>query len=455
MDMHTGDLGSDFIWGVSSSAYQTEGACREDGKGPSIWDVFSTTPGRIAGGQSGNAACDFYERYVQDLILMQYMNIRNFRFSISWPRILPEGRGRINEKGIDYYNCLIDFCLEQQIEPWITLYHWDLPQALEQQGGWTNRDVIHWFSDYAELCMKKFSDRVRYWMVLNEPAVFTGAGYFLGLHAPGRKGLSSFLPAVHHAALAQGMGGRLIRSFRSDLQVGTTFSCAPVDAADTTKAAAMAAQKIDVILNRLFIEPLLGLGYPASDLKVLHQLEKYMQPGDEKLLPFDMDFIGLQNYTREVAQHSPMVPYVNAKIIKASRRNVPRTAMDWEIYPEGMYRILKRFAAYKNIKSIIITENGAAFDDQVTNGTVNDEERVDYLRRYLFNVCRAKREGVPVNGYFAWSFTDNFEWTEGYSKRFGLVHVDYATQKRIIKSSGLWYKRLLESHAQLLLRETG
>jgi beta-glucosidase len=448
MDFHSEDFGKDFIWGVSSSAYQTEGAWREDDKGPSIWDVFANTPGKVFANQNGNTACNFYERYVQDIILMQYLNIKNFRFSLAWSRLLPQGTGKVSEKGIDYYNRLIDFCLEQQVEPWITLYHWDLPQALEQKGGWTNRDIIHWFGDYVQLCLQKFGDRVRNWIVLNEPTVFTGAGYFLGAHAPGKKGLSSFLPAVHHAALCQALGGRLVKSFRSSFNVGTSLSCAPIDGTDHTRASIEAAQRVDVIMNRLFIEPLLGMGYPASDLKILHQLEKYIHHGDEKDLQFDMDFIGLQNYTREVVQHSSVIPYINARLLKASRRNAPRTEMDWEIYPEGIYRMLKKFNAYRKIKKVLITENGSAFDDELKDGAVDDPARIDFFRRYLFQVLKAKEEGVPVEGYFAWSFTDNFEWAEGYRRRFGLVYVDYATQKRIIKSSGFWYRQFLESRYQ-------
>ncbi|HEU4470682.1 MAG TPA: GH1 family beta-glucosidase [Flavisolibacter sp.] len=444
MHFHSGDFGEDFSWGVSSSAYQTEGAYLEDGKGMSIWDIFTAIPGKVHGLHNGNVASGFYHRYIQDIILMQYLNIRNFRFSIAWSRIFPDGTGRPNDKGIDFYDRLIDFCLEQGITPWATLYHWDLPQTLELKGGWTNRDIVHWFSDYVELCVKKFSDRVPNWIVLNEPTVFTGGGYFLGLHAPGRKGLGNFLPAVHHAALCQATGGKIIKSLRGDLQAGTSFSCSPVDPVDDHKLSVEAAHKVDVITNRLFIEPLLGMGYPWNDLKVLQQLEKYMHPGDEALLSFDMDFIGLQNYTREVVRYSAVMPYVNARLVKASKRNVPHTAMDWEICPEGMYRILKKFHAYTNIPKLVITENGAAFDDVVDNGHVKDPYRVDFFKAYLAQVLRAKKEGVNVAGYFAWSFTDNFEWAEGYRKRFGLVYVDYATQKRIVKDSGFWYKQFLE-----------
>lgn len=450
MQLHSVDFGEDFSWGLSSSAYQTEGAYLEDGKGMSIWDVFTSIPGKIKSDQNANISCNFYHRYIQDIILMQSMNIKNFRFSIAWSRIFPEGTGKHNNKGIDFYDRLIDFCLEHDINPWVTLYHWDLPHALEQKGGWTNRDIIHWFSDYVLLCIKKFSDRVKNWMVLNEPMVFTGAGYFLGIHAPGKKKLSNFLPAMHHAVLCQAVGGNLIKSYDGKLNVGTTFSCSHIDPADATRQSQEAVQKVDVLTNRLFIEPLIGLGYPWNDLKLLYQVEQYMHPDDEKKMRFDMDFIGLQNYTREVVSYSAAIPYVNARFIKASRRNALRTSMDWEIYPEGIYKLLKKFDRYKKIKKIIITENGAAFDDKLIDGHVHDAYRVEFFQQYLEQVLKAKNEGVNVAGYFAWSFTDNFEWAEGYRHRFGLVYVDYATQKRIIKSSGFWYKQFLDRQAVLL-----
>jgi beta-glucosidase len=453
MYLCSGDFGENFTWGVSSSAYQTEGAYLEDGKGMSIWDVFTSVPGKVHNGENGNSACNFYHRYIQDIILMQYLGIRNFRCSIAWSRIFPDGKGRVNDKGVDFYDRLIDFCLESNITPWMTLYHWDLPYALEEEGGWTNRDIIYWFSDYVELCLRKFGDRVTNWMILNEPMVFTGAGYFLGVHAPGRKRLANFLPAVHHATLCQATGGKLVKSFNSSMNVGTTLSCSPVDPADQSRASVEAAERVDALMNRLFIEPLIGLGYPWKDLKILQQIEKYMLPEDEDLMQFDMDFIGLQNYTREMVSYSSIMPYVNARLVKASKRNVPRTSMDWEIYPEGIYRILKKFDSYKKIRKLLITENGAAFEDHIEKGHVHDPYRVDFLQQYLEQVLRAKNEGVPVSGYFAWSFTDNFEWAEGYSKRFGLVYVDYPTQRRIVKSSGFWYKHFLENQYDQLHRK--
>lgn len=438
------DFGTDFSWGVSTAAYQVEGAYDADGKGLSIWDVFTMQKGKIASGANGNIACDFYNRYAHDLVLMSGMNIPNYRFSISWSRIFPDGTGKVNYAGVDYYNRVIDFCLEVGIEPWITLYHWDLPFELEKRGGWTNRDVLQWFSDYVRFCVEQFGDRVKHWMVMNEPMAFTGAGYFLGIHAPGRKGLPSFLAAAHHAALCQAEGGRIIKSLAPDSKVGTTFSCSYIEPYNDQEEHVHAALKVDALLNRTFIEPLLGRGYPSKDLKILQRMEKYMLAGDEDRLAFDMDFIGIQNYTREIVRHSYFVPFVQAQIVKAEKRSVALTAMKWEVYPQCIYNMLKKYAAYGNIKEIIVTENGAAFHDSVISNTVMDEQRVKYLQQHLGEVLKAKREGVNISGYFVWTFMDNFEWSEGYHPRFGLVHVDFKTQKRIIKSSGKWYSQFLK-----------
>ena len=440
------DFGDDFKWGVSTAAYQIEGAHNIDGKGLSIWDTFSQKKKKIFNNHNGNTACDFYTHYADDIALLYKLNIPNYRFSISWSRILPHGIGAVNIKGIDFYNKVIDFCLELGIEPWITLYHWDLPQELQQKGGWANREIINWFSYFVDCCIKNFGDRVKRWMVINEPMVFTGAGYFLGVHAPGKKGLSSFLAAAHHAALCQAEGGRIIKTLRSDCKVGTTFSYSHVEPYRTGNEKDLkAALKVDALLNRMFIEPLLGLGYPTKDLKILERIERFMYPHDEKKLKFDMDFIGLQNYTREIVSHAPLMPFVKAKIIKASKRNVQHTLMDWEIHPPSIYNALKRYSSYQQIKEIIVTENGAAFTDAYEEGMVNDSERVKYLQDYIAQVLLAKKEGVKVNGYFVWTLMDNFEWAEGFYPRFGLVYVDFATQQRVVKNSGRWYSQFLKN----------
>ncbi|MDB5009448.1 MAG: bglA 2 [Mucilaginibacter sp.] len=388
-------------------------------------------------------ACDFYNCYERDIDLVKQLNIPNFRFSIAWSRIFPEGVGKVNQAGIDYYNKVIDYCLKQGIEPWVTLYHWDLPQVLELKGGWTNRSVIDWFVGFVMQCAKSFGDRVKNWMVMNEPSVFTGAGYFFGIHAPGKTGLKNFLPAVHHVTLSMAAGAKALRSVLPNAHIGTTFSCSYIEPYSDKPRDINAARRADALINRLFIEPVLGLGYPVADLPVLKELEKYFQPGDEDKLKFDFDFIGVQNYTREIVKYSFFTPYIQARLVKAEKRNVPLTAMRWEVYPPSIYHMLKKFNAYPQIKKIYLTENGAAFPDEVVDDKVDDVKRVKYLEAYLEQVLKAKSEGYEVSGYFLWTLTDNFEWAEGYNPRFGIIYVDFATQRRIIKSSGYWYANLL------------
>jgi len=438
------DFGQDFKWGVSTAAYQIEGGHDADGKGLSIWDTFSQKRKKIAGNHNGNIACDFYNRYSDDITLLYKLNIPNYRFSISWSRILPQGTGAVNQNGIDFYNRIIDLCLELGIEPWITLYHWDLPEVLQQKGGWTNRGVIDWFRYFTEVCVKQFGDRVKNWIILNEPMVFTGAGYFLGVHAPGEKGLGKFLAAAHHAAMCQAEGGRIIKSLINDSNVGTTFSYSHIEPYSQRDRDLNASVKVDALLNRMFLEPLLGLGYPTKELKILQRIERYMLPGDEDKLAYSMDFIGLQTYTREVVKYAPFMPFVKAKIIKADKRAVERTLMNWEVYPPSIYQALKRVGHYEGVKEIIVTENGAAFTDEVIEGQVEDTKRLNFLRDHIEQVLLAKKEGVNVNGYFVWTLTDNFEWAEGFHPRFGLVHIDFQTQKRVIKASGHWYRDFIK-----------
>lgn len=437
-------FGKDFIWGVSTAAFQIEGACADDGKGESIWDNFSSKKGKILNGDSPILACDFYNQYQNDIDLIKSLNIPNFRFSISWTRILPNGTGEINQPGIDYYNRIINYCLANQIEPWVTIYHWDLPQALEIKGGWTNRNIIDWFNEFVKLCACNFGDRVKHWMVMNEPAVFIGAGYFFGMHAPGRTGLKNFLPAIHHVILSMVAGAKVLRNIVPQAQIGTTFSCSYIEPySDKTKDIA-AAKRADALINRLFIEPILGLGYPVNDIPALKEIETYFKPGDEHNLKFDFDFIGIQNYTREIVKYSFFTPYINASLVKAEKRNVTLTLMKWEVYPPSIYEVIKKYSAYPQIKNIYITENGAAFPDHLIDGKVDDTDRVKYLQTHLQQVLKAKNEGYNVNGYFIWTLTDNFEWAEGYHPRFGLVYVDFNTQQRIIKRSGHWYADFLK-----------
>ncbi|HEY4936135.1 MAG TPA: GH1 family beta-glucosidase [Puia sp.] len=446
MQLNRAAFGDDFYWGVSTAAYQTEGAHNADGKGASIWDDFTQKKKKILNGHHGDTACDFYNRYPQDIRLLHQLNIPNYRFSIAWSRIFPQGTVSINRPGVDFYNRLIDDCLANGIQPWVTLYHWDLPAALEQKGGWTNREIINWFGLFVEFCVKQFGDRVKRWMILNEPMVFTGAGYFLGVHAPGKKGLTNFLSSVHHAALCQAEGGRIVKSLHTEAQVGTTFSYSHIEPFRENEKDLAAVKKTDALLNRLFIEPLLGMGYPVQDLQILQGLERFYKDGDTAKLAFNMDFVGLQNYTRELVRHAPFMPFIKAKIIKAEKRNVERTQMDWEVHPPAIYHALMRWSLYKNLKEIIITENGAAFEDHCIAGEVNDTKRMNYIKDHIAQVLLSKQAGAPVKGYFVWTFMDNFEWAEGYYPKFGLVHVNFETQERIVKASGKWYAAFLKGN---------
>jgi len=445
-DLNAALFGTNFKWGAACASYQVEGAWNIDGKGPSIWDNFSHKRRKIHNQENGDVATDFYHRYKEDIALLKDMGFGVFRFSISWSRIFPEGTGKINLKGVEFYHHVIDECLSAGIEPWITLYHWDLPQALEEKGGWTNREIISWFNDYVSFCTKEYGDKVKNWMVMNEPAAFVGLGYMLGYHAPGKKGPYKFLKATHHACLAMAEGGRMIRKNIPDANIGSTFSCSQIDPYRNDHVYRYkdmgAVKRMKALLNRLYIEPSLGLGYPVDALPALKRIKRYFEPGDEDRLKFKFDFIGLQNYFRVVTKKSLFTPFLWAKQISAEQRGVQMNEMKFEVYPEGMYNIIKQFSKY-DIDNIIITENGACFKDSVENNRVHDPKRINFFERYLEQILKAKNEGAPVNGYFVWSLTDNFEWSEGYDPRFGLIHVDFKTQKRIIKDSGYWFQSFL------------
>jgi beta-glucosidase len=436
-------FGKDFLWGTSCSAYQIEGAWNEGGKSESVWDVFAQRRGKIYQNENANTAVDFYHRYKEDIRLHKELNFKVFRFSIAWTRILPNGTGHVNQEGVDFYHKVIDECIAQGVEPWITLYHWDIPQILEDQGGWTNRAVVDWFTEYTRVLAREYGSKVKNWMVFNEPAAFTSLGYLVGYHAPGKRGISKFMRAAHHTCLAMAESGRTIREEVPNARIGTNFSCSYVESFDGLKKHDKAARRMDAMLNRMFIEPSLGMGYPTADFPGLKRIEKYMLPGDAEKLKFHFDFIGLQNYFRVVVKRS-IIPLVWGNQVKAEKRGVPVNEMGFEIYPEGIYQVLKQFDAYAGVDHLIITENGVCVEDNVEEGKVHDIARIDFFRAYLGQVLRAKNEGVPVEGYFIWSLTDNFEWSEGYRPRFGLIHVDYNTQKRTIKDSGYWFQELLQ-----------
>jgi beta-glucosidase len=442
-DFLKADFGTGFKWGVAASSYQTEGAWNLDGKSESNWDYFSRIPGKIERGENADIAADFYHRYNEDIDLIKAMNFKVFRFSLSWPRILPEGTGTVNQKGIDFYHKVIDKCLYEGIEPWITLYHWDMPQVLEAMGGWANRKIIDWFSEYAEVVTKEYGFKVKNWMVINEQLSYTGNGYMEGIFAPGKKSLKAFMKSVHNSVLCNAEGGRIIRKNVSGANIGTTFANTWVEPIDQKKKNIEAAARMDAIMNRLFIEPCLGLGYPEDTVPILKKMKSLYEAGDETRMAFDFDFIGIQYYYRTIAKKS-IVPGMRAKEVVASKRGVPANEMEGEIYPEGLYHILKKYNSYKGIRNLIVTENGTCVPDKLENGRVHDKERIDYFKNHLAALLKAKKEGVNVNGYFVWSPTDNFEWDKGYRTRFGLVYVDFKTLERYIKDSGLWFKEFLK-----------
>ena len=440
------DFGKDFSWGVAIAAAQNEGAPAADGKGTTIWDSFARNSHKIKGAGKLTVACDFYHRYKDDLLLVKALGFSVFRFSISWARILPDGTGKINKEGINFYHKVIDECYKLGLTPYVTLYHWDLPQELENRGGWTNYLITKWFSRFVTVCAEAYGDKVKHWIILNEPFGFTTLGYMLGKHAPGKKGLSNFLPTIHHAAMAQAEGGRIIRKLVAQAHIGTTFSCSQIIPYSSKPADVAAANRIDILMNRLFIEPSLGKGYPVDDsFKFLEKLQMHNKTWKyTERLHFDFDFIGLQYYFPVVVKHNSYIPIVKASEVKPATRKVPYTAMGWEINADSFYRTIKKIWLYGGVKEIIITENGAAFKDTLKDGVIDDKERINYFNQHLQAMLKAKKEGVNIKGYFAWTLMDNFEWSEGYHPRFGLVQVDFKTQLRTIKNSGYWWRDFLQ-----------
>jgi beta-glucosidase len=443
--MKAADFGADFLWGVAISAAQNEGAIAVDGRTPSIWDQFAKRVGKINNSTKPTVSCDFYHRYKDDLMIVKGLGFQVFRFSISWSRVLPDGTGRINREGIAFYNKVIDECLVLGLIPMITIYHWDLPHELEKQGGWTSPLFQKWFYRFVTVCAEAFGDRVKYWIVLNEPMGFTSLGYMIGKHAPGKTGITHFMNAVHNAILANAEGGRLLRKLVRGAHIGTSFSCSEVMPFSEKSEDIQAAQRADVLLNRLFIEPTLGRGYPELNhfplLEKMHIHNKAWKYKDR--MQFSFDFIGVQNYFALTVKYNALIPYVHANEVKASTRKVPHTDLGWEINPDSFYRMIKRYWLYGGVKEIMITEGGACFQDKLIQGAVDDYQRVDYFQQYLKAALKAKKDGVHISGYLVWTLTDNFEWNQGYNARFGLVHVDFETQLRTIKASGYWFRDFL------------
>jgi len=436
-------FGSNFKWGTTICAFQNEGWANSDNKGQSIWDDFTSDAKNIKNNDAINNASNFYKDYEKDIRIARSLNLNTFRFSLSWTRIFPDGKGEINPEGVKFYHKVIDCCIENHLEPWITLYHWDLPKKLEELGGWTTRSIINWFSEYANFCSNEYGEKVKHWILLNEPMSFTGLGYFMGYHAPGKTGISNFLKAAHHTALCNADGARIIRKNVKNATIGTAFSCSYVKPINKSRLNKKSAQRVEAMLNRFYLEPTLGLGYPTDVMPGLNMINRYFKDGDLERLKFDFDFIGIQYYFRVVTKFSLFPPVLFASEIEPKKRTRNLNTMGLEVYPQGLSKVLQFYNQYDGIKNIIITESGVCYDDHLTNGKIYDIKRLRYHRRMLKEILKCKKKGINITGYFIWTLIDNFEWREGFEPRFGLVHNNFETQERTIKYSGLWFRKFL------------
>jgi beta-glucosidase len=426
----------DFVWGAAVSAYQIEGAVHEDGRGESIWDRFSSIPGKVANGDSGAVACDSYHRYREDVQLIRELGLNAFRFSIAWPRILPEGRGEPNSAGLDFYDRLVDELLAAGVEPFVTLYHWDLPQALEERGGWPVRETAEAFAEYVEVVSERLGDRVRHWITQCEPWVVSWLGYGMGEHAPGRTSDADALAAAHHVLLSHGLAAEVLRRRSAEAKVGITIDLVAFYPLTDSQADADAVRRLDGSRNRWILDPVLRGQYPEDMLEVFAPILPPIDDTDLSTIAAPLDFLGVNYYTRSVVRADPG----HGAPVMVDAEDVERTAMGWEVYPDGLFALLVRLQNDYTLPPLYVTENGAAYSDHRSNGTVNDPSRISYLDRHLAAIARAIEHGIPVRGYFLWSLLDNFEWAMGYSRRFGIVYVDYATLERVPKASYRWYR---------------
>jgi beta-glucosidase len=459
----------DFLFGVATAAYQIEGAAHEDGRRDSIWDAFSRVPGAVVNADNGDVACDHYHRYADDVAMMADLGLQTYRFSTSWARIRPDG-GPVNSLGLDFYSRLVDELLAKGIKPWLTLYHWDLPQALEEKGGWANRDTAYRFAEYAADVHEALGDRVDAWTTLNEPWCSSFLSYTGGEHAPGRQSVADGLAAGHHLLLAHGLAIQELRARDEKLQLGITLNLTVPDPVDATKPGDLdAARRIDGQFNRFFLDPIFRGEYPADLLADLDGLglTENIRPGDLEIISTPIDALGVNYYHGEALSSEPPAeqelstaapserpkrsPFPAAEGVYWHPRGLPVTAMGWEVQPEGLTRLLARvhreYSGPAGV-ALYVTENGAAYDDTVeADGSVRDTERTEFLRSHLAAVQDAIEQGTPVGGYFYWSLMDNFEWAWGYDKRFGLVRVDYGTQQRTLKGSAIEYRRIIRARS--------
>ncbi|MFW5729358.1 MAG: GH1 family beta-glucosidase [Spirochaetota bacterium] len=439
--MATVEFPGDFTWGVATASYQIEGAAREDGRGESIWDRFSHTPGTVLDGSTGDVACDHYHRRHEDIAAMQALNLKAYRFSVAWPRVLPEGVGTVNPAGLDFYDRLVDGLLSAGITPFVTLFHWDLPQSLYDRGGFAVRESAEWFAEYTERVVSRLADRVKHWITLNEPFVVYALGYFLGEHAPGERNFRRAVKVAHNLLRAHGRGVQVIRGLDPTATVGITNALSPVHPARPGRDD-RAQRRAEGFTQRLFMDPIFKGEYPAAVGRLLRMVNRDIRHDDFEVIAQPIDFVGVNNYSRMIVEGT-LNPVPGFRPVDPTYPEARFTHMGWEIYPDGLYEVLTWIRdEYGNVP-VYITENGAAFPDELQehNGrpTVDDPERQRFLQEYLHAVARAIGEGCDVRGYFVWTLMDNFEWSFGYSRRFGLYYTDYPTQRRILKSSGAWY----------------
>lgn len=440
--MKTFRFPDNFSWGTATASYQVEGAWDEDGKGESIWDRFSHTEGKILTGDTGDVACDQYHRYKEDVAIMKQLGMRGYRFSISWPRVIPDGKGAINQKGIDYYSRLVDELLANGITPFPTLYHWDLPQALHDEGGWANRDIIGHFTRYAETMVDALGDRVKNWMIFNEPHVFVFLGYLWGQHAPGLRDADMAMRASHIVNLAQTSALKAMRATGKPEMIGTAFSMSPSYPASDSPEDKAAAERHHAFSNAWFLDPMVKGEYPRAYVEQERWLARMdIRPGDMEAIREKLDFIGINLYTRTIVRATDDTKNVGYAPVPGEG---PRTAFNWEVWPAALYQMIKRVDRDYGRPPIYVTENGCSYPTAPgPDGRVHDQERIDFYHGYIGQVARAMDEGCDVRGYYAWTLLDNFEWAMGFSQRFGIVYTDFETLQRTIKDSGYWFRDLI------------
>lgn len=439
-----------FLWGAASAAYQVEGATAEDGRGPSIWDVFSRKPGAVVRGDTGDVACDQYHRLDSDLDLMAEMGLRLHRFSASWSRVLPAGTGQVNARGLDYYERMVDGLLQRGIQPMLTIYHWDLPQALQDKGGWSNRDIPSHYADYASILNKRLGDRVAFWNTVNEPWCVAFVGHRDGIHAPGLRDELTALKAVHHQLLAHGLGMQRLRSEGTNGKIGLALNLVSEVPATDKPEDRNAARLQDGLENRIFLDPLFKGAYPSDVVEHYAQITDFgfAHPDDFKLIGQPLDFLGVNYYEQHLTRADPSDPKRKALFEYPGRR---RTAMNVGVNPDGLRVMLNRVKNDYRDLPMIVTENGIATTDYVDpEGEVKDRERIEYWDEHLAAVSGAIADGVDIRGFIAWSFLDNYEWNVGYSRRYGMIFVDYGTQRRIWKASGRWYREVIASNGSII-----